>query len=157
MLMKSEGFSNERIPIHAGKHAISVAIGIGQACILMEFACYIAIYWSLREQNKSFFKIIQEDILKKRVKTNAITFTGQAIAFIVEITYSIMMQLLLHFGSVDGFFEPGALPIALLVTMAGITSAQVLASPELRGFLQGQNRNLPGMFLGELKTPYEIS
>ena len=145
MLMKSEGLSSERIPIHYGKHAISVAIGIGQVCILMEFACYVAIYWSLRERNKSFFQIIQEDILKKRVKTNAITFTGQAIAFIVEITYSILMQILLHFGSVDGFFEPGALPIALMVTMAGISSAQVLASPELRGFLQGQDRNLRGI------------
>ena len=55
------------------------------------------------------------------------------------------MQILLHFGSVDGFFEPGALPIALMVTMAGISSAQVLASPELRGFLQGQDRNLRGI------------
>ena len=111
----------------------------------MEFACYIAIYWSMRERNKSFFQIIQEDILKKRVQTNAITFTGQAIAFIVEITYSFIMQILLHFGSVGGFFEPGALPIVLLVTMAGITSAQVLASPELRRFLQGHDRNLRGI------------
>ena len=87
MLMKQKGHSIGRIPIHYGKIAISVAIGIGQACILMEFACYIAIYWSMRERNKSFFQIIQEDILKKRVQTNAITFTGQAIAFIVEITY----------------------------------------------------------------------
>ena len=139
MLMKSEGFSNERIPIHAGKHAISVAIGIGQACILMEFACYIAIYWSLRERNRSFFQIVQEDILKKRAKKNAITFTGQAIAFIVEVTYTVLMQVLLHFGSVGGFFEPGALPCALIVVMAGITSAQVLASPELRRFIQGHD------------------
>ena len=87
MLMKQKGHSIGRIPIHYGKIAISVAIGIGQACILMEFACYIAIYWSMRERNKSFFQIIQEDILKKRVQTNAITFTGQAIAFIVEIMY----------------------------------------------------------------------
>ena len=133
--MKSEGLSSERIPIHYGKIAISVAIGIGQALILMEFVCYIAIYLSMRERNKSFFQIIQEDILKKRVQTNAITFTGQAIAFIVEITYSIMLQILLHFGSVGGFFEPAALPIVLLVTMAGITSAQVLASPELKSHL----------------------
>ena len=145
MLMKQKGNSIGRIPIHYGKIAISVAIGIGQACILMEFACYIAIYWSMRERNKSFFQIIQEDILKKRVQTNAITFTGQAIAFIVEITYSLIMQILLHFGSVGGFFEPGALPIVLLVTMAGITSAQVLASPELRRFLQGHDRNLRGI------------
>ena len=45
------------------------------------------------------------------------------------------MQILLHFGSVGGFFEPAELPIVLLVTMAGITSAQVLASPELKSHL----------------------
>ena len=139
MLMRPEGFSDERI--HYGKHAMSVAIGIGQACILLEFACYIAIYWSLREQNRSFFQIVQEDVLKKRAKKNAITLTGQAISFIVEVTTTIFVQLWLHFGSVGGFFEPGAVPIVLLVTMAGITSAQVLTSPELRRFLQGHDRN----------------
>ena len=112
---------------------------MGQACILMEFACYIVIYWSLRKQDRSFFQIVQEDVLKKKAKKNAITFTGQAIAFIVEVTYTVLMQLLLHFGSVGGFFEPGALPCALIVVMAGITSAQVLASPELRRFIQGHD------------------
>ena len=135
--MRPEGFSEERI--HYGKRTLSVAIGIGQACILMEFACYIVIYWSLRKQDRSFFQIVQEDVLKKKAKKNAITFTGQAIAFIVEVTYTVLMQLLLHFGSVGGFFEPGALPIALMVTMAGITSAQVLSSPELRRFIQGHD------------------
>ena len=137
MLMGREGFSDERI--HYGKLTLSVSIGMGQACILMEFACYIAIYLSIREHNRSFFQIVQEDILKKRAKKNAITFTGQAIAFIVEVTYTVLMQLLLHFGSVGGFFEPGALPCALIVVMAGITSAQVLASPELRRFIQGHD------------------
>ena len=137
MLMRPEGFSDERI--HYGKRTLSVAIGIGQACILMEFACYIVIYWSLRKQDRSFFQIVQEDVLKKKAKKNAITFTGQAIAFIVEVTYTVMMQLLLHFGSVGGFFEPGALPCALIVVMAGITSAQVLTSPELRRFIQGHD------------------
>ena len=137
MLMRPEGFSEERI--HYGKRTLSVAIGIGQACILMEFACYIVIYWSLRKQDRSFFQIVQEDILKKKAKKNAITFTGQAIAFIVEVTYTVLMQLLLHFGSVGGFFEPGALPCALIVVMAGITSAHVLASPELRRFIQGHD------------------
>ena len=64
MLMRPEGFSDERI--HYGKRTLSVAIGMGQACILMEFACYIVIYLSLREQNRSFFQIVQEDILKKK-------------------------------------------------------------------------------------------
>ena len=137
MLMRPEGFSDERI--YYGKRILSVAVGMGQACILMEFACYIAIYWSLREQNRSFFQIVQEDVLKKRAKKNAITLTGQAIAFIVEVTTTIFVQLWLHFGSVGGFVEPGAFPCALIVAMASATSAQVLASPELRRFLQGHD------------------
>ena len=64
MLIGPEGYSDERI--HYGKRTLSVAIGMGQACILMEFACYIVIYLSLREQNRSFFQIVQEDILKKK-------------------------------------------------------------------------------------------
>ena len=133
--MRQEGFSEDQIQY--GKRALSVSIALGQVCILLEFLCYFVIYWSLRKQDKSFFKIVQDDILKKRAKKNTITFTGQAIAFIVEVTYTMLMQLLIHFGSVGGFFEPGALPCALMVTMAAITSAQVLASPELRRFIQG--------------------
>ena len=136
MLMRQEGlFDANRV--HMGKRAITVCIALGQACVLMEFVSYIVIYWNLREKNKSFFQIVQQDVLKTRAKKNAITFTGQAIAFIFEVTYTMLVQLLLHFGSVGGFFEPGALPCALMVTMAGITSAQVLASPELRRFIQG--------------------
>ena len=120
--MRQEGFSEDQIQY--GKRALSVSIALGQVCILLEFLCYFVIYWSLRKQDKSFFKIVQDDILKKRAKKNTITFTGQAIAFIVEVTYTMLMQLLIHFGSVGGFFEPGALPCALMVAMAAITSAQ---------------------------------
>ena len=133
--MRQDGVLEDQIKY--GKRALSVSIALGQVCILLEFLCYFVIYWSLRKQDKSFFKIVQDDILKKRAKKNTITFTGQAIAFIVEVTYTMLMQLLIHFGSVGGFFEPGALPCALMVTMAAITSAQVLASPELRRFIQG--------------------
>ena len=133
--MRQDGVLEDQIQY--GKRALSVSIALGQVCILLEFLCYFVIYWSLRKQDKSFFKIVQDDILKKRAKKNTITFTGQAIAFIVEVTYTMLMQLLIHFGSVGGFFEPGALPCALMVTMAAITSAQVLASPELRRFIQG--------------------
>ena len=134
MLMRQEGISEDSI--HLGKRTLTFVIASAQACVLMEFVCYIVIFWSLREKNKSFFQIVQEDVLKKRAKKNAITFTGQAIAFMVEVTYGVLLQLLLHFGSVGGFFEPGAIPCVLIVSMAGVTSAQVLASPELRRFIQ---------------------
>ena len=51
--------------------------------------------------------------------------------FVIELTYSMLMQVLIHMGSRLGVFEPGALPCALIVAMAAITSSQ-MASPELR-------------------------
>ena len=80
---------------------------------------------------------VQEDVLEKRSKKNTITFTGQALTFIVEVTYIILMQLLIQFGRVGGFFEPGILPCLMMAAMAIVTSSQILASPELRRFIQG--------------------
>ena len=115
-----------------GKQSLHASILLVQILILLEFACYIVLFWSLSKKNKSFFNILQEDILKKRAKKNAITFTGQAITFTLGITYSIIAQLLIHYGKLGG-----AIPCGLLVMMAAATSSQILASPELRRFIQG--------------------
>ena len=120
-----------------GKRSLHATILLAQSFIILEFACYVIIYWSLRKKNKSLFHIVQEDILKRRAKKNTITFTGQAITFAIEVTFSILVQLLVHHGKVGGFFEPGAIPCAFLLVMAAITSSQILASPELRRFIQG--------------------
>ena len=118
-----------------GKQALQSLILMVQAFIVLELICYMIIYWSLRKQDKSIIKFVQEDVLKKRAKKNAITFTGQVITFIVEVTYSMLMQVLIHYGTVGGFFEPGALPCALMVVMAAIPSSEILTSPELRRFI----------------------
>ena len=120
-----------------GKQSLHASILLVQTFIILEFACYIVLFWSLGKKNKSLFNIVQEDVLKKRAKKNAITFTGQAISFTIEVTYSILLQLCIHYGNVGGFFEPGAVPCALLIMMAAVTSSQILASPELRRFIQG--------------------
>ena len=120
-----------------GKQSLHASILLVQTFIILEFACYIVLFCSLRKKNKSLFNIVQEDVLKKRAKKNAITFTGQAISFTIEVTYSILLQLCIHYGNVGGFFEPGAVPCALLIMMAAVTSSQILASPELRRFIQG--------------------
>ena len=135
VLKKHEGVSDEEIQF--GKRILSGAIGILQICIIIEFLCYIIIFKGLQKQDKSFIKIIQEDVLKKRLKKNTITLTGQAFGFIVELMYSILAQLLLHFGPQIGVYVSGLLPCALIVTMAAYTSAQIISSPELRRFLQG--------------------
>ena len=128
-------FSEERK--NFGKQSLHASILFAQSFIILEFAAYVVIYWSLRKKDKSLFHIVQEDILKKRAKKNTITFTGQAITFAIEVTFSILAQLLVHHGKVGGFFEPGAIPCALLLVMAAVTSSQILASPELRRFIQG--------------------
>ena len=120
-----------------GKQSLHASILLVQAFIILEFACYIVLFCSLSKKNKSLFNILQEDIFKKKAKKNAITFTGQAITFTIEVTYTIIAQLLIHNGKVGGFFEHGAIPCALLVIMAAFTSSQILASPELRRFIQG--------------------
>ncbi len=120
-----------------GKHLLHSSILFCQAFVILEFVFYVVLFFSLREKNKSFFKIVQQDVLEKRAKKNTITFTGQAITFIVEVTYIILMQLLIQFGKVGGFFEPGILPCCMMAAMAIITSSQILASPELRRFIQG--------------------
>ena len=120
-----------------GKESLHASILLVQTFIILEFACYIVLFCSLRKKNKSLFNILQEDILKKRAKKNAITFTGQAITFTIEVTITIIAQLLIHYGKVGGFFEHGAIPCALLVMMAAVTSSQILATPELRRFIQG--------------------
>ena len=135
LLLERQGISKETI--QHGKRIFSSSIVVAQVCPLLELGCYIYIYWSLREKDKSLVEIIQEDVLKKRAKKNAITLTGQALGFVVEMTYMVLVQLLFHLGTLGGFFEPGALPCASLVVMAAITSSQILASPELRRFIQG--------------------
>ena len=122
-----------------GKSLLHASILFGQSFIILEFICYLVLFFSLREQNKSFFKILQSDVLEKRAKKNAITFTGQALTFVIEVAFSVLMQVLIHFGKVGGFFEPAALPCANIGLMAAITSFQVLSSPELRRFFQGQD------------------
>ena len=120
-----------------GKESLHASILLVQTLIILEFACYIVLFCSLRKKNKSLFNILQEDIFKKKAKKNAITFTGQAITFTIEVTITIIAQLLIHYGKVGGFFEHGAIPCALLVMMAAVTSSQILTTPELRRFIQG--------------------
>ena len=133
--MKHGGVSDEEIQF--GKQIMSGVIAAVQMCIPLEFLCYITIYWSLHEQNKSIMAIVQEDVVKKRTKKNAITLTGQTFAFMIELAYSMIMHLLIHFGSEVEIIEPAALPCAAMMTAAAITSAQILASPALRRFIQG--------------------
>ena len=106
-----------------------------QSFIILEFICYLVVYWSLREQNKSFINIVQEDVLKARTKKNTITLSGQAITFLVEVTFSILLQISVHF-----VFGLGALTVAGLVAMGAITASQILSSPELRRFVQEKLR-----------------
>ena len=131
--MKYNGDTDDQI--HYGKSILSGAIGVALLLVLLEFVFYFIIYRSLHEQNKSFINIVQEDVLKARTRKNTITFTGQAIAFIVEMTYGLLVQLLIHFGTVGGFMEHGAIPCASIVNMAAVTSAHILSSPELRRFI----------------------
>ena len=131
--MKYEGVPDDQI--QHGKNILTAALGVGLLLILLEFVFYFIIYRSLEEQNKSFINIVQEDALKARARKNTITFTGQAIAFIVEVNYGMVMQLLIHFGPIGGFFEPAAIPCASIVNMAAVTSAHILSSPELRRFI----------------------
>jgi len=121
-----------------GKQTLHIHISIVQAFIVLELVCYLIIYLGLRKQDKSIIKLVQEDVLKKRAKKNAITFTGQVITFVVGVIYSMLMQVLIHYGTVGGFFEPAALPCALIVVMAVITSSEILTSPELRRFIFDQ-------------------
>ena len=120
-----------------GKDHLHATILFAQSFNILEFICYVVVYWKLLEQNKSFLNILQKDVLEKRAKKNTITLTGQAITFSVEITYSVLMQVLMHFGTLGGYFEPGALPCFGVVAMGAITASQVLVSPELRRFVQG--------------------
>ena len=120
-----------------GKRLLLTSILFPQTFVILEFIFYIVIFLSLRERNNSFLQILQRDVLEKRTKKNIITLTGQAITFTVEVTYTLLMQTLIHFGKVGGFLEPGILPCALIPAMAGITASQLLSSPELRRFIQG--------------------
>ena len=133
--MKQKGISEASIQY--GKKFLAYGIAFGQAITLVEFICYVLLYKSLKEHNKSFFKIVQESILKKRAKRNTITFAGQAITFMMEVLYGILMQVLINFGGIGGFFEPGAIPCALLVLMASLSVTQILTSPPLRRFYLG--------------------
>jgi len=123
--------------IQYGKEIIHAVILFAQSFVILEFVCYLVIYRSLGEKNKSLLNIVQEDVLRTRAKKNTITLTGQAITFVVEVTYSILMQVMLHFGTLGGFFEPGALPCFAVFVMGAVTASQVLSSPELRRFVQG--------------------
>ena len=123
--------------IQYGKGISHAIILFAQSFVVLEFVCYLVIYRSLGEKNKTLLNIVQEDVLRARAKKNMITLTGQALTFVVEVTYSILMQVVLHFGTLGGFFGPGALPCFALGAMGAISASQVLASPELRRFVQG--------------------
>ena len=118
-----------------GKSLLHASILFGQSFIILEFICYLVLFFSLREQNKSFINIVQEDVLKARTKKNTITLSGQAITFLVEVTFSILLQISVHF-----VFGLGALTVAGLVATGAITASQILSSPELRRFVQEKLR-----------------
>ena len=135
--MEQEGVSKDSI--QNGKLLMEYGMAFCQAISASEFICYMLLYLSLTDQNKSFLKVVQDSILKKRAKKNTITFTGQAITFMIEVVYGVLVQILFSFGGtgLGGFFEPGAIPCALLVLMASIITTQIMTSPELRRFYLG--------------------
>ena len=134
-MMKHEGLKEDQIDL--GRKILTSVLAFGQAMVIVEFVCYLFLFQSLLEHNKSLFKMVQEDILKKRAKKNTITFTGQVITFAIEVLYTILMQVLINFGTIGGFFEAGAIPCALLLPMAAVTVTQIMTSPELRRFYVG--------------------
>ena len=122
--------------VEFGKATLHTTILFGQAFIALEFICYLVVYWSLREQNKSFIKIVQEDVLKARAKKNVITLTGQIFTFVIEVNFSMLIQIFLHFGKVGGLSGPDVLLCGSMLAMMAITASQILSSPELRRFVQ---------------------
>ena len=77
--MKHGGVSDEEIQF--GKQIMSWVIAAVQMCIPLKFLCYITIYWSLHEQNKSIMAIVQEDVVKKTQQKECHHFDRTNICF----------------------------------------------------------------------------
>ena len=117
-----------------GQFMLNLVLLSAQTLIILELACYIYLFLFLKKQNQSLIKVLQEDILRKRSKKNTITLIGSSITFAIELFYANLMPILINFGKIAGFFEPAAIPCALICIMALTTMTQILTSPELRKY-----------------------
>ena len=74
---------------------------------------------------------LSKDMIKSRMRTNAITMVGTVVAFIFGVICAILL-----FALYSGFelFEPAAMTFVWIFIHAIISFTQFVTSPELRRF-----------------------
>ena len=135
--------------IKEGRFLLFLCLLLNQIMVVLELVFYVIMFQCLKEKNKSLINIVQDDVLKVsfrkildnffityslqyRTRKNTITLVRQVITFFIEVAYISMVIFSNKFGTMAGFFEPGAVGCAAIVVIAIITVTQILTSPEIR-------------------------
>ena len=100
--------------------------------------------------------IINQKVLKLRTRRNAISMTGQSLAFIVELVYAIFFYLT-NTNEVYGVMIYANMPIIVNFVWAIITVVQIWKSPEIRRFLNQKSNVVQPVNPMELLETFKLN
>ena len=137
VIKKASGTSQWNIDVSINFTHVSIAYL--QVLIIFELVAYFILFWHMKKYNEKLEKgngknilNISEEIFRQRKRKNVITFVGQFSCFIVEIVVSVIVQILtVYHGSNVG---NGLVPILFISSSAILSTAFIMASPEIRRF-----------------------
>ena len=135
VIKKASGTSQWNIDVSV--NFSHVCIAYLQVLIIFELVAYLILFWHMKHYNEnlqSFGNLlnISEKALYQRKRKNVITFVGQFACFIVEIVLSVIVQILtVYHGSNVG---NGLVPLLFISSSAILSTAFIMASPEIRRF-----------------------
>ena len=107
------------------------AIMVGSTCV--ELCIYVAFFYLVYQHDNSIWleKILEKKCIKKRNRTNAITFFGQFCSFLFELSYWILNLLALLVGQKDGFLWASA-TFLRFISFSAMAAIDVFVSSSLR-------------------------
>lgn len=98
-----------------------------------ELLIYFYLYVYQYNHNKNMVRngVLSGERLRQRQQRNVVTMSGQAMTFLVQLTFFAIAQVSINVKSVQ-VLEPASLPVYLIVVSALVSLTQICASPEMR-------------------------
>ena len=112
--------------------AIMLGMTLAEICIYVAFFLFIYQH----DNSENLRKILEKKTIKKRNKTNAITFFGQFCSFLFELIYWILTLLAALVGRKESFLWAVTASVRL-ITFSGMAAIDVLVSSSLRTKMLG--------------------
>ena len=113
--------------------AIMLGMTLAEICIYVAFFLFVYRH----DNSENLRKILEKKTIKKRNKTNAITFFGQFCSFLFELIYWVLTLLAALVGRKESFLWAVTASVRL-ITFSGMAAIDVLVSSSLRTKMLGR-------------------